>query len=202
MVMISILLFGFRLHYLQFTQGIPWVSSLVKGAIMNHSLIANFQRLFRQDLIDTRGFVHSLLLANFFSVGSVLLFFFFTLKRLFVMGREITDTFAYEFAFFICFILLVPSWVSLNHLALAFIPLVVAFLNIEKVQQYLWIFIASFVLLGLEYWPDGLAVSRAGWGLFLLSGRAVGLMLLWFGFYKALSLKPVPHKNLANTATL
>ncbi|MDP2939417.1 MAG: glycosyltransferase family 87 protein [Candidatus Omnitrophota bacterium] len=187
MFLLSIGCFGWKLHYIQLARIIPDNIHEFEGFLTNHSLASNFQRLFRMDFPESRGIMHFPLLANVFSIATVLIFVFLTAKRLITFGRGIKASFPFEFAFSMCLILLIPSWLHIFHLTLAIIPLLIVFLNIEKIKPQIWIFISSFILLGLEYWPDGLAIFRQGWGLLFLSGRTVGLVLLWLGYYLMLS---------------
>lgn len=194
MYLISILCLGFKFHYIQLFKVIPDAVRARKGTIVNHSLFAIFQRLFRFDVGYTKGILHLPFLADFLSCFSALVFLFLTLRKLFIIGRETTNNFSFEFAFFLCLVYLISPFMLIYHLVWALIPFLIAFLNIEKIKHWIWIFILSFLLLGLEYWPDGLAVFRQGWGVIFLSGRAIGMVLLWIGYFFILSSKKTNAK--------
>jgi hypothetical protein len=205
--MISIWKFGLLLHIVQFKYMPKFYFDYVVTAASNVSLSGFFYRLLVQTIhISTpyptnlgdfnfayyKGILDNHFLAASLTIISILTFMTVT----FFNCRNKTQPNSWRFLLEYCLVITLLPIISTCSTSIfcsivltVFIFLFFYFSQTEaKPIEYL-MFILAYILIGMKYWLDSLAVFQNGWMTIFLSGRLYGMIILWALILKLLSQK-------------
>jgi len=179
---ISILLLGIEtnISYLEYFLNYPSVFHTITPGF-NHSISAMFYRIFSCTGNST-----------FQTVSGVILLLIFGIFTVYITKRDAKDNndFLIQFSLFVTAIFMINPFVEEHHFILLYLPFLVIWYNIEKLELFDCIlYVTSFLLIALKYSFIQFPIFHKGLLSIIASGKTFGFIILYILLARLLKTK-------------